>query len=95
MTTPQKLTLAGTAVQSRLAELDKSQQWLADEMNSRRDQRGIHGRVQRATLWRWMTGKSVMNVDDATLIEAVVGVPAILWSQYANEIAESAPDTAA
>ncbi len=91
--TANALSPAGLAVHKRLSDMGKSQQWLADEMNRRRAERGRTEKVGRATLWRWMTAKSVINVDDATLIEAVTGVRAILWSQYAADVAESSDTT--
>ncbi len=87
-----ELTPAGAAVQARLAELGRGQQWLADEMNRRREMRGNSERVYRATLWRWCVGASTMNVDDATLIESVLGVEATMWSQYHGELDTQSTD---
>jgi hypothetical protein len=83
---PQNLTLGGRAVQTWLDTNGHSQQWLVDEVNRQREHRGIPERIGRSTLWRWMTGKTLINVNDAMLLQIVMGVEISIWSQHsANE----------
>jgi hypothetical protein len=37
-----------------------------------------------------MTGTTTMNIDDATLIELLIGVPATLGSQYTSDDPDAA-----
>jgi len=70
-----ELVPAGAAVQAWLDLNGKSQQWLAREMNARRLEAGITTRIQRSNLWRWMTGRQGINIDDATLIQQITAGP--------------------
>lgn len=60
--------------------------WLVDEMNRRRREAGVASAVGRSNLWRWMTGKLRINVDDATLIEQITegAILATRWSIYSR-----------
>lgn len=78
------LTPAGATVQQWLDRQAKQQAWLVRELNRLRLERGITGRAGRSTLWRWMTGAALINIDDAALIEAITGTPIALWSQHAE-----------
>ena len=76
------LTPAGTAVLAWCKRHGKSQQWLVDRMNELRTQHGVVERIGRGNLWRWMNGRHLINVDDATLIRSITGIPVMLWSKY-------------
>ena len=80
----ENLTSGGHAVQTWLDENGRSQQWLVDEVNRQRGQRGIRQRIGRSTLWRWMTGKTLINVNDAMLIQIITGLAMSLWSQHST-----------
>jgi hypothetical protein len=79
------LTAAGRFIRKWLDDNDKDQQWLLDELNRRRDGHGVIDRVTRTNLWRWMTGKNQINIDDAALIAEITGLPMRLWSRYASD----------
>jgi hypothetical protein len=82
-----RLTPAGAFVRDWLGANDKDQQWLVDELNRRREAQGFTDRTSRICLWRWMTGKHVINIDDATLIAEITGLPTKLWSRFGGKAA--------
>jgi hypothetical protein len=92
---PAPLTPAGYAVQAWLKENDHTQQWLVDGVNMLRAAHGIEEQIGRSSLWRWMTGEARINVDDATLIAAITGIPVSLWSRYLADSGDAAPASAA
>lgn len=78
------LTPAGRFIRQWLEDNDKDQQWLVDEMNRRREDHGVADRISRTNIWRWMTGKNLINIDDAALIAEIIGLPMKLWSRYTS-----------
>jgi len=73
---------AGAVLQEWLEATGRSQEWLVEQINTRRAAASVHERVQRSNLWRWMTARQRINVDEATLIQQITEgrVPVTLWS---------------
>jgi hypothetical protein len=77
-----RLCRGGTAVQLKLDILGKTQGWLVEQINALRAERGVKGRVGMATIWRWMSGFSTIGIDDALVLQRILGVPVATWSKY-------------
>jgi hypothetical protein len=73
---------AEQSVKHWLEEHGKSQQWLANQINALRAEQGVPQQIGRGTLWRWMSGTNLINVDDALRIRSITGTPVHLWSRY-------------
>ncbi len=80
--TKPRLCRGGAAVQFKLDVHEKTQGWLVDQINAIRADRGVKGRVGMATIWRWMSGFSTISIDDALVLQRILGVPVAAWSKY-------------
>ena len=80
------VSLAGKALEERLAELDMTRGELVDEKTRRRRLAVVVEAVSQSMLWRWMSADASqsrrINVDDAFLIQFITGLPASTWSRH-------------
>jgi hypothetical protein len=79
-----KRTEAGLRLEERLQTLGLTTADLIRELNRRRAALGIQTRVASNTIRRWTIDDAKewrrINIDDATLIQVICGLPVIVWS---------------